>query len=191
MKIVANLAAAVFSMGVLLAQQTGVPNKSTQTSYSGQTWVGLLVAASCPAPAESSRAMKQSELTVTDRVTTPSVDASGTRGNSKVNASPPSEPATRRDVPLTGDIGAVKTVADPGWQQAKRQARALAPGCRVSAATSQFALLLPNGRLLRFDDLANAGIVKQLPPAAEKKIYRVQVVGKIENNAIALDSIQI
>ncbi len=191
MRILTNLTAAGFSVALLVAQQASSPNKAARTSYAGQTWVGLLVAASCPAPAESSRAMKQSELTVTDRVTTPSVDSAGTRGNSTANASTSGEPTTRRNVPLTGDIAAAKTGADAGWQRAKRQAAALAPACRVSTATTQFALLLPDGRVLHFDDLANSGIAKQLPAVSGNKIYRVQVVGKIENNTIALDSIQI
>lgn len=170
-------------MSFLLAQDAS-------SSYSGQTWVGLLVSASCPAPAESTRASKESDLTTTNRVTTPAVDSSGTRGESKVNESSEAERATRKSVPLTGDLNSRRSSRDAGWKEAKREAASLDRSCRVGSDTAQFALLLPDGKMMRFSDLANAGIAKQLVPGKAHTIYRVQVVGKIENGVIALDSIQ-
>jgi hypothetical protein len=176
-------AAAALLMSLMLAQDAS-------SSYAGQTWVGLLVSASCPAPAQRSPASKQSELTTTNRVTTPAVDSSGTRGESKVNESTEAERATRKDVPLTGDLNSQKTSQDAGWKQAKRQAASLGRSCDIGSDSKEFALLLPDGKMLRFTDLANAGIEKQLGPGKRHTIYRVQVVGKIENGKIALDSIQ-
>jgi hypothetical protein len=72
-----------FGAGALFVLSS-IAAQDVHSSYAGQTWVGLLVSSSCAAPAESKSAMKQSDLTVSDRVTTPAVDAAGTRGESKV-----------------------------------------------------------------------------------------------------------
>ncbi len=183
-RILKFVAGALFSVALLAAQN--VPS-----SYAGQTWVGLLVSSSCPAPSESKSAMGQSDLTVSDRVTTPAVDASGTRGESKVGETNEAERSTRKDFPLTGDVNARKSTADAGWRQAKRQASTLGSGCKIGDDTNQFSLVLPDGRMIRFDNLANAGIAKQIASQKKNTIYRVQVIGKLENGAIALDSIQL
>ncbi len=98
-------AGALFALSVIAAQDV-------HSSYAGQTWVGLLVSSSCTAPAETKSAMNQSDLTVSDRVTTqvttPAVDAAGTRGESKVNETSEADRSTRKDVPLTGDVSAHK-----------------------------------------------------------------------------------
>jgi hypothetical protein len=93
-------------------------------------------------------------------------------------------------VPQTGDLFTGKSGADPAWAKAKRQARALASGCKVDSNTLSFALLLPDGKMLRFDDLANSAIAKRMEAGKSATIYRVQVVGKLENGMVALDSIQ-
>lgn len=65
--------------------------QSSSTSYMGQTWVGILTSAECGAgdSAAGSKGKSESEraaeLTTTDRVTTPAVDASGTRGSATGN----------------------------------------------------------------------------------------------------------
>ncbi|MGA2598846.1 MAG: hypothetical protein ABSH09_17860 [Bryobacteraceae bacterium] len=182
-----------FGAGALFALSS-IAAQDVHSSYAGQTWVGLLVSSSCAAPAESKSAMKQSDLTVSDRVTTPAVDAAGTRGESKVNETSEAERSTRKDVPLTGDVSAHNSTADAGWRQAKRQAATLGAGCRIGDDTNQFALLLPDGKTIRFDNLANAGIAKQIASQnspTKTTIYRVQVVGKLENGMIALDNIQL
>jgi len=179
--------AAVAFVGLALgwAQDTGTANRSTR-AYSGQTWVGLLVSASCPVP---SKATDQSDMTVTDRVTTPAVDASGTRGESTAMDSR-EQAASHTDFPVTGDVLGAKGKSDGAWKKAKRQASSLKSACRVDPNTPHFALLLPDGGMLHFDDEADAAILKQLPTASKSTIYRVQVEGKLENGRIALDSIQ-
>lgn len=179
---------AVFAIAALCAQNAGTANRSVG-AYSGQTWVGLLVSADCAAP---SQATSQSQMTVTDRVTTPAVDNAGTRGES--NALEPSDSngaASRKDMPQTGDVLAKrKARADANWAHAHAQAKSLGAACRVGSNSSRFALLLRDGKMLRFDDLANAAIQKRLSSGGAASIYRVQVVGKLENGAIALDNIQ-
>jgi hypothetical protein len=64
----------------------------------------------------------------------------------------------------------------------------------VDANTTKFALLLPDGKMLQFDDLANEAVAKQLPSfpvgARSRKVLRVLVQGKIQNGQLALDSIR-
>jgi hypothetical protein len=183
------LASAVLAFGctVTWSQDAGTANR-TMRAYSGQTWVGLLVSASCPAP---SKATDQSDMTITDRVTTPAVDASGTRGESTA-LDTREQPGTRTSLPATGDVlgSKAKSESDNAWKKAKRQASSLKPVCRVDANTPHFALLLPDGGMLHFADEADAAILKQLPAESKSTIYRVQVAGKLENGRIALDSIQ-
>ena len=65
----------------------------------------------------------------------------------------------------------------------------------MDARTNRFALVMPDGSMLQFDDLANQAIARQLPASAEGaqqgRIFRVSVQGKLQNGKIALTSIQI
>jgi hypothetical protein len=59
----------------------------------------------------------------------------------------------------------------------------------VDTSTAHFSLLLPDGRVLPFDSLAGQEIAKQLSSVGRKSVYRVQVTGKLQQGAIALDTI--
>jgi hypothetical protein len=178
--------AAVFCVAVLAGQ-----NVRNESNYLGQTWVGLLVSSTCPA-AKHTPATAEADRTVSARVTTPDVDASGTRGSSETGKA---DPAVRGDVPQTGDLsmGNSRKIKDPGWKQARRQASSLDAACHVGPDTRQFALMLNDGTLLRFDDAANSKIIEQLKSrgvSEKSKIFRAQVVGKLDNGAVALDEIR-
>lgn len=167
-------------------------NVRNEAKYLGQTWVGLLVSSNCPAMEKRTSGTREADRTVTDRVTTPAVDDIGTRGSSQSGSN---TPAARGDVPQTGDLSIAdsRKIKDPGWKQARRQSMSLDPGCHVSTDTRKFALMLPDGRLLPFDDVANTKIIEQLKTrglSAKPKILRVQVAGKLENGAVAIDEIQ-
>lgn len=172
--------ATTICVGMLSAQE--------KSSYAGKTWVGLLVSGSCQGQNHAGNAPDQAtkeadRLGISDRVTTPAVDDAGTRGDTAANRGKDTK------VPRTGNISASAGGADPGWQPAKRQAASLGSSCRVTSASHRFGLLLPTGEMLRFDDLSDGKIARQLPPGGPR-ILRVQVVGKLQNGAIALDSIQ-
>ncbi len=165
--------------------------------YLGQTWVGLLTSADCGGAKSAGRshADRAADMTTSGRTTTPPVDASGTRGSATANETSKESP-THDALPRTGDIQstAKEAVKDPGWGAAKKQAASLAPSCGVTADTSSFSLLLPEGRSIRFDDVANATIAKQLREhndnANKPVVLRVRVTGKLQNDKIALDSIR-
>ncbi len=182
------LLAALVCSALLPAQ----PAKSA-ASYAGQTWVGLLVSASCDASRlkKGIAADTESDLTTANRVTTPAVDSGGTRGQGEVQE-PGSNAPQHNVVPKTGDVHDRTKAADPDWKAAQKQAARLGDTCGVDASTQQFALILPDGHVLRFDDLASQGIAKQLKAraAGHKSIYRVQAAGKLQNGRIALDTIQ-
>ena len=168
------------------------PNPQSGANYYGQSWVGLLVSASCNGGAKNEVANQESDRTTTDRITTPAVDTPGTRGSSETTEPPP---AAKGDVPQTGDISIRESqkIKDPGWNEARRQALSLNSACRVDVNTRQFALLLPEGKRLRFDDLGNSKIAAELKSrgmTAKPKILRVQVTGKLDSGAIAIDQIQ-
>jgi hypothetical protein len=182
------LSAGILLMGVLAAQ-----NPSSSASYSGQSWVGLLVSGSCDAShaRKQSRAEGEANLTTADRVTTPGVDASGTRGQTAAQSGTTEAP--HNAVPKTGDIHDALPVSDPEWKTALNQAASLRATCAVDPTSDGFSLLLPDGRILRFDALANQAISKQLKHSygGRKSIFRVQVSGKLQHGEIALDTIQI
>jgi len=178
---------AMLGAGLTMAQ-----NPNSGASYYGKTWVGLLVSGSCQSGGKHTRATAEADRTVTDRVTTPAVDSTGTRGSSEPEKP---MPAARGDVPQTGDLSVRDNgkIRDKGWKQAQHQAASLAAGCRVNPDTSAFALLQPDGSLLRFDDVANTKIVDQLRSrgtAESGKVLRVQVTGKLQGGALAIDEIQ-
>lgn len=190
----------LLTLAILTGGALAFAQGAAESTYGGQSWLGLLVPASCEAVANSAKnvsaATREAELTVTDRTTTPAVDQSGTRGQSTAldpGANPPSGKGT---MPQTGDVlspgGASAT--DPAWKAARRQAASLGAGCKVATGTAQFALLLPGGSALRFDDLANQAIVKQMPslPADSRndRVFRVSVQGKLQNGKIALNSMR-
>ncbi len=167
---------------------------ATERAYSGQSWVGLLVSASCDKKTGAqSKSNREADLTVERRTTTPAVDSAGTRGAAAVDGSTPS--GEKQSMPETGDILAnSKSATDPGWSAARKQARGLGAACVLRPNASHFALLLPDGRMLLFDELADETIVKQMPANAVNgkapKYLRVTVQGKLQNGKIALDSIQ-
>ncbi len=166
--------------------------------YLGHSWVGLLTSADCAGGKKitpKSAADKASDLTTSGRTTTPAVDASGTRGSATAGQSN-TQPTTHDSLPRTGDINstAKPAVEDPDWGTAKKQAAGLAAGCAVTPETHAFSLLLPDGRSVRFDDVANGAIAKQLKdrsnPGSKPELLRVRVAGKMQNGKIALDSIR-
>jgi hypothetical protein len=66
--------------------------------------------------------------------------------------------------------------------------------CRITTATSNFALRTPDGRVYVFDDASNARIREQLNgrvAAHEMKIFRVVVRGNLQGQTLTLDSIQL
>jgi hypothetical protein len=193
---------AILSFSVLAA---GAQNR--ETSYQGQTWTGLLVSSSCDpgkktsaqrknSTAEANQANREADLTAGGRTTTPAVDESGTRGQSTALDQGSKTASGKQTLPETGDVMAKdKSSTDPGWAQAHRQARSLDSSCGFDKSATSFALLLANGSLLHFDELANQAIVKQLPSSTmgEKshRFFRVSVQGKMQNGKIALNSLQL
>lgn len=176
----------------LMAAQNPAQNPKSGASYYGQSWVGLLVSGSCQSGGTHNQATAEADRTVTDRVTTPAVDRAGTRGSSEPEKP---LPATRGDVPQTGDLSVRETgkIKDKGWKEARRQAASLDSGCRVNPDTRVFALILADGTLIRFDDLANTKIAEQLRSRGMSeagKILRVQVIGKRQGGMLAIDQIQ-
>ncbi len=172
----------------------GAFGQSARTSYSGQSWVGLLVSASCESKQSNrnAKANAEADLTTSDRVTTPAVDASGTRGKSTLMTPQTGDQPDTNAAPRTGDVRADNADAtDPAWKTARKQAGALPKTCSIDANTNRFGLVLPDGRMLVFDDLANQGILNQLKTKQIQKstVLRVQAVGKMQNGRIALDSI--
>jgi len=166
--------------------QNSPPQAQTRAAYAGQSWTGLLVADGCRTGV-TSPSDAEADLSTTDRVTTPAVDDAGVRG-----ASPAAQSSGGMKVPFTGDIASSRNDReDPGWRKAKRQAAHLDSACRTDAQTTRFALLLPDGRELRVDQLGNEKIAARLKtePPAKPRILRVVVTGKIQNGAIAVDAI--
>lgn len=183
------LAAAILSSAALA--QTAAREEA---AHQGQSWVGLLVSASCAtgaAPGQTA-ADREAKATVTNRTTTPAVDDAGTRGSAMSGG----KRAVRHKTasPATGDImGRSTSPTDSDWATARKQAESLAAGCSLEPDTKQFALVLADGAMLQFDELANQAIVKQRPKAAganRGKLYRVSVEGKLQNGKIALTSIR-
>lgn len=180
---------------LLAAIASATAQNTTSAQYHGQSWVGLLVPASCDkvtkGQADRSKSVKESDLTVTARTTTPAVDQSGTRGSSTAldpSANPPSE---KQVLPATGDVLAKSSSPDPDWSSARKQAHSLGASCSVGPDVKQFSLLMPDGKMVPFDDLANQGILKQMPASSDsKRIYRVWVQGKMQDGKIALVSIR-
>jgi len=181
---------------VLLTLCLGVASAQTpaQSDYHGQSWVGLLVTDKCEGASASTdrESKREADMTTTGRTTTPAVDSAGTRGSAEREATQSTEKLAK---PETGDVlSRSKSSTDRAWTAAHRQARSLGASCTVDANTMKFALLLPDGKMLEFDELANQSIAKQLPslPSGEKnrRVLRVAVHGKMQNGRIALDSIQ-
>lgn len=175
----------------------GLYGQSAHAAYTGQTWVGLLVSASCDSEATARPSLaKEAEETTTGRTTTPAVDTSGTRGQAAVNETADRTAATRSDIPRLGDLFARTRgkVEDRGWSQAKKQATSLGSACRVGADTKQFALLLPDGRTIPFDERGNETIVRQIATqgaVAKPTVFRVSIAGKLEQGRIAVDTIRL
>jgi len=163
--------------------------QTPQASYAGQTWVGLLVSDSCSQATPSPDA--EADLSTTDRVTTPAVDDAGVRG-----AAAGREAVGGLKVPFTGDIeSSRKDKADPGWSKAKRQASHLPTTCKITGSTTRFALVLPDGRQLRFDQLGNQKLAARLKDStgaqAKPRILRAVVTGKLQDDAIAIDTVDL
>lgn len=114
-----------------------------------------------------------------DRTTTPPVDDKGTRGKATMNNTPAKDAANR-----TGASGARSPDPDK-----------LDASCRVGQHTTAFALLLNDGKLMRFDEAGNSKIAQQLqnPDRLEHKtkIFRTKVKGVLQNGIISIDSIEI
>lgn len=123
----------------------------------------------------------EADLTTANRTTTPAIDSGGACGQGAVQQAG-SEAPEHNGVPKTGDIHDRTISSDPDWKAAQKQAAGLGETCGVDASTRRFALLLPDGRVFRFDDRASQGIAKQLKARAvgHKSIYRVQVAGKLQ-----------
>jgi hypothetical protein len=187
----------ILTLFIICAGAANTQNASPD-AYRGQSWVGLLVTAACDKGTkghpERSKTDRESDLTVTSRTTTPAVDQSGTRGSSTALEQGANTPSDKGVLPGTGDVLSKKSSTDRGWAAARRQGQSLAHSCVVRPDTTAFALLLPDGSALEFDELANEGISHQLPslPAgtAERRVLRVFVQGKLQNGKIALDSVR-
>ena len=84
---------------------------------------------------------------------------------------------------------------DTGWQEAQRVAGNMPDSCRITENTTSYALRLPDGRVMRFDDASNTKIRQQLQSTdrvkGQMKIFRVVVKGTASGDTISLDSIQI
>ncbi len=170
--------------------------QTAHADYTGQHWVGLLVSASCNSQAKAAHGAAAEAKATTGRTTTPAVDGSGTRGQASVNETADRTAPTPSDIPRTGDVFAAASgkVQDRTWPQARKQAAELDSACRVGGGTNQFALLLPDGRRIPFDERGNETIAKQLAATqggvAKPTIFRVDVAGKLEQGRIAVDTIR-
>jgi hypothetical protein len=187
-----NAAIALLAVSVVFAQSTRAPQppNSAETAYLGHEWTGLLVPAACKSQAKTS-AGEEAAITTTGRTTTPAVDESGTRGQAgAVDSSDRTN--NRSDSPRLGDVlAATAKPGDSEWSRARKQAELLGPSCRVTSDVREFALVLPDGRMLLFDGAANATIGKRVSGAiAKPTIFRVHVVGKAHDGKVSVDTVQ-
>lgn len=109
------------------------------------------------------------------RTTTPPIDDKGTRG--KADTATPNR-VYRKD----------------GGPDRKPDANHLDASCRIGQHTSAFALLLDDGKLVRFDEAGNSTIVQQLQSqdrvAHKTKIFRAKVKGGLQNDLLSVDSLE-
>jgi hypothetical protein len=187
----AAITALAVSSATAQPARTAKPAQRAGSAYLGHDWTGLLVSAACEAKSETG-AEHEAAMTTSGRTTTPAVDESGTRG--QAGAMGRADRAhTRNDSPRLGDVLNDSTKsADLEWARAHRQAKSLPAACRITPEVQVFALILPNGRMLPFNDAANVTIVKRLSGGLTKPaIIRVHVAGKLQDGKIALDTLEL
>ena len=130
-----------------------------------KTWTGILVAASC----DSNSADRMSDLTATKKA---SAHETNTTYEEGVNQSD------------RNSVSSSAATASPTATAAG------ADNCRLSDATSSYALRLADGRLLRFDEAGNAKIHQRLQSKQLKTVH-IEVKGKMQGETIKVDSIHI
>ena len=98
----------------------------------------------------------------------------------------------RRESPRLGDVLNTEGKSnDPEWTHARRQAESLPVACRLAGGVDQFAIVLPNGQVVPFDDAANVTITKRISGAVQKPtIIRVHIAGKLNSGKISVDTIR-
>ena len=135
-----------------------------------KSWSGILVAANC----DATSADRTSDLTAAKKTSAHETNTTYEEGVNQSDrnavsssAAAPSSPATTAGV----------------------------DNCRLSDTTSSYALRLPDGRTVRFDDAGNAKIRQRLQSTGrrsqETKNLRIEVKGKMQGETIKVDSIHI
>jgi hypothetical protein len=119
------------------------------------------------------------------RTTTPPIDDKGTRGKATIANTAANDAAN-----LSGgnSTASVKEGSDADL------AKGMDASCRISQATSAFALRLDDGSMVKFDDASNSKIAQQLQSGDrlqhKSKIFRANIKGSLKGGAISADSIQ-
>jgi len=130
-----------------------------------KTWTGVLVAANC----DSNSADRVSDMTAPKKASAHETNTTYEEGvNQSDRNSVSSSAATATPPPA-----------------------AASDNCRLSDATSSYALRLADGRTLRFDDAGNAKIRQRLQSMRQMKTVRIEVKGKMQGDTLKVDSIHI
>ena len=197
-----------------LAQST--PTSSTAS----RSWTGLLVAAGCPSSGTSAdmRSTAPASSGVTENgmaKTTPGMnrepnttyeqtqnqaDRNSAADRTDVRKSAPATLGTsdmRNSTPETANNNS-STMAlknEDAWMTAEKVAGKMDKSCHISTRTSSFALRLPDGRIVPFDDASNAKIASQLRSTNrlgnKAKILRVVVTGAMQSDRISMEYLKL
>ena len=130
-----------------------------------KTWTGVLVAASC----DANSADRVSDMTAAKKTSAHETNTTYEEGVNQSDRNAVSSSAASATPPATAS----------GTDD-----------CRLSDATSSYALRLPDGRVLRFDDAGNAKIRQRLQ-SKQVKAVRIEVKGKMQGDTLKVDSIHI
>ena len=192
-----------------LAQPAADSNRSMQS------WTGLLVAAGCqnsgtatdfnrstvsengmakttPGSKTERNTTYEDTLNQADRGT-PMPDRTGAR---KTPGAAESTSNMKNSTPETANVNDSNRVAsEDAWLNAQKTAASLDNSCQIGNKTASFALRLPDGRMIPFDDASNRKIGNQIQSTNRlgnmTKIFRVVVQGTMEGDRISMDSIKI
>ncbi len=164
----------IFS-GLMLAQS------SAPMPTAPHEWTGLLVAAGC---SPESSADRMSDMSTSGKTTSP--HETNTDYEQRVNQADRTNQSNAAEATGMGE----------SWNDAQQVAKQMPNSCRITTATTAFALRLRDGRLVNFGNAGNAQILQQLRSnsriaAHQMKIFRVTVKGEIQGQMMTLDSIRL
>ena len=194
---------------------TDTTQAATTNNTNPQSWVGLLVAMGC----DTSSVSGTSNVSMNGNSAMTAPDMNGSRGSGmngtsndmtgssqttvnqssasnqnfpKSTASAASESSASMNAATTTDTN--NNNARNGMARAKEVASQMGPSCHIGSTTAAFALRLPDGRLIPFDDASNAKIADQIQNRVsgnQTKIFRVVVTGTSDGNTITMNSMRI